>query len=159
MFIVKLALKSHLHHENIVLPFGMEFGSLRQSFGVPSLCNGRLAYVGTIRTASIRVRAVVVVGVACGVDIPRIVSVATIGRAQTAILSFSLHPISQNKHEKRFVSESCHAFMRFLVSFVIPCQYFTRFDERWKIGFARKINRIKSPHLRIASSCALSRLI
>lgn len=42
---------------------------------VRGLCS---LYSDTIRTASIRVRRVVVVGVACGVDVPRVVGVATI---------------------------------------------------------------------------------
>ena len=42
----------------------------------------------TIRRAPIRVRGVVVVGVASRVDIPRIVRVATIGRTQTTVLCF-----------------------------------------------------------------------
>jgi len=36
-------------------------------------------YIGTIRAAPIRVRGVVVVGVARGVDVPRVVGVAAIG--------------------------------------------------------------------------------
>ena len=48
---------------------------------------GLISFNGTIRAAPLRVRGVVVVGVASGVDVPRIVRIASIGRTQTAILS------------------------------------------------------------------------
>ena len=52
---------------------------MRQCVGVLLLSRSLAAYINTIRAAPIRVRGVVVVvGVACGVDVPRIVSVATI---------------------------------------------------------------------------------
>ena len=51
---------------------------MRQCVGVLLLGRSLAAYINAIRAAPIRVRGVVVVGVACGVDVPRIVSVATI---------------------------------------------------------------------------------
>ena len=42
--------------------------------------------------APIRVRRVVVVHVACRVDIPRVVRVATVGTAQARVLRYSLRP-------------------------------------------------------------------
>ena len=45
-----------------------------------------------IRDRAIRVRSIVVVGVAAGIDIPRIVRIATIRRPQTAILSSTYIP-------------------------------------------------------------------
>ena len=51
---------------------------MRQLFSVPLLCRRLIAYVGTIRAAPKRERGVVVVGVAGGVDIPRIIRVAAI---------------------------------------------------------------------------------
>ena len=64
------------------LLFGLSdrgFGSLRQCFGVLMLRTRLTTYIGTIRAAPIRVRGVVVVGVASGVDVPRVVGVAAIG--------------------------------------------------------------------------------
>ena len=110
------------------------------------LRTGLTAYIGTIRAAPIRVRAIVVVGIARGVDIPRIVGVAAISRPQTAILSLAYTPVSSNKLAHLFTSEVCHAFMSVLVSHVRPTQYFTRFDDKWKTGFARKISLFSSPH-------------
>ena len=52
---------------------------MRQCVGVFLLRRNQIAYINTIRAAPIRVRGVVVVGVACGVDVPRIVGVAAIG--------------------------------------------------------------------------------
>lgn len=46
----------------------------------------------TIRDGAIRVRGVVVVGVAGGVDIPCIVGIATVGGTQTAVLSTTYIP-------------------------------------------------------------------
>lgn len=63
---------------------------------------------GTIRGAPIRVRRVVVVGVACRVDVPRVVAVAAVRRTQAAVLSFSLHP--------------CFFFVSSRVCF-LPCSY------------------------------------
>ncbi len=55
---------------------------IRAMRGLCSLCSD------TIRTAPIRVRGVVVVGVACRVDIPCIIGIAAISGTQTAVLSF-----------------------------------------------------------------------
>ena len=51
---------------------------MRHCVGVFVLYTNLITYNGTIRAASICVRGVVVVGVACGVDIPRVVRVASI---------------------------------------------------------------------------------
>lgn len=45
------------------------------------------------RGEAIRVRGVVVVGIAAGIHIPHIVRITAISRTQTDILRFNLHPI------------------------------------------------------------------
>ena len=79
MLLAKLAPQSHSHHEIIVwhiagssAPCVSVVWHICAMRGLYSLCSD------TIRTAPIRVRGVVVVGVACGVDIPSVVRVATI---------------------------------------------------------------------------------
>ena len=53
---------------------------MRQCFGIPMLRTGLTAYIGTIRTAPIRVRAIVVVGVAYRtVDVPSVVGISPVG--------------------------------------------------------------------------------
>ena len=78
----------------IVQPFGRGFGSLRHQVALALLCSAffRACY-GTIRGAAIRVRRVVVVGVARRVHVPDIVAVAAIRRTQPAVLRYSLHPV------------------------------------------------------------------
>ena len=49
-------------------------------------------YSDSIRHRAIRVRSIVVVGVTAGIDIPRIIRIATIRRPQTAILSSTYIP-------------------------------------------------------------------
>ena len=84
-----------------------------------------------IGAAAIRVRRVVVVGITAGVHIPRVVGIATISGAQTAVLGLQPTPhFYLNFAEYRFKSDSLHARIRFLVSIVLPAQYVTRFVLR-----------------------------
>ena len=53
----------------------------------------RAAYGMHNRGEAIRVARVVVVDIAARVDIPRIVRIAAVRRAQTNVLRFNLHPI------------------------------------------------------------------
>ena len=70
------------------------------------------------RGEAIRVRGVVVVGIATAIHVPRIIRIAAVSRTQTDNLSFNLHPIYfYFTFEYLLASDSCHFAIRTLVSF------------------------------------------
>ena len=89
------------------------------------LCTRFVTHVDdATRGAPIRVRGVVVVGVACGVDIPHIVSVTSIRRTQTAVLCLQPTPHIHSPYwgEYRFLSLSRHPLIRFLTLTALSVQ-------------------------------------
>ena len=90
-----------------------------------ALCAGLYAAeCNTIRSAPIRVRRVVVVGVARRVDVPCVVGVGTVRGTQSAVLSLQSTPNRYflNLSEYLLRSDSRHARIRFRVSIAFPLQ-------------------------------------
>ena len=86
------ALSALLHRLSIVFPSGMDFGSLCIMVGTLLLCKSSISLCYHNRGEAVRVARVVVVDVACRIDIPDIISIAAVSRTQTDILRVSLHP-------------------------------------------------------------------